>query len=442
MMPHWTRREFTRNLGMITLFSPFLDLLSSKKAKAAPGDAKYLLIFFTNGTDTSQWAPQGSEGGITTFSRMTEPLAPLRANLTLIDRLDSNGTAGGHAAPGGLTGRNYGAGQLISVDQFVSDGLRANGIRTQIPNVLLGGVPAQSPSTFYRANRALSPISSPTAAFGAIFGGSGDVGGGAAPDAPNEAVVRLTNRKSILDVLKGDIAQLNRELVGSEKQKLDIHLDSIRQLEERIAQQQTSITDTASGAIEPVQCNSAGVANQSQDLLNSQVHLDIAIQAFACDLTRVAAVEFGHHQGAQVNIPEVGTGDWHNDFTHADAAPRNRMVNLERWLSGRFVDAANKLKATPAPDGNGSLFDQTLMIWGRDMGDSVIHDGSNLRFVLSGGAGGYLGRAANGRFINGGGQPHQRLLLNVLEAMGVTNFAGFGNEAAGAARTPLPNIGA
>src|SRR5688572_3342716 len=243
MMPNWSRREFTRNLGMITLFSPFLDLLSPKKAKAAPGDAKYLLIFFTNGTDTTQWAPTGSEGGITTFSRMTEPLAPLRANLTLIDRLDSNGTAGGHAAPGGLTGRNYGAGQLISLDQFVSDGLRANGIRTQIPNVLLGGVPAASPSTFYRANRALSPIASPTAAFGAIFGGSGDVGGGAAPDAPNEAALRLTNRQSILDVLKGDIAQLNRELVGSEKQKLDIHLDSIRQLEERIAQQAGAGTD-------------------------------------------------------------------------------------------------------------------------------------------------------------------------------------------------------
>jgi hypothetical protein len=82
------------------------------------------------------------------------------------------------------------------------------------------------------------------------------------------------------------------------------------------------------------------------------------------------------------------------------------------------------------------------MIWARDMGDSVVHDGSNLRFVLSGGAGGYLRAAANGRYINGGGQSHQRLLLNVAEAMGVTNFAGFGNEAAGAARTPLPNIGA
>jgi uncharacterized protein DUF1552 len=303
-------------------------------------------------------------------------------------------------------------------------------------------VPAQSPSTFYRANRALSPIASPTAAFGAIFGGSGDVGGGAAPDAPDQAALRLTNRQSILDVLKGDIAQLNRELVGSEKQKLDIHLDSIRQLEERIAQQVGVGTDQNAGVIEPVSCDRPGVAAQSQDLLNSAVHLDIAVQAFACDLTRVAAVEFGHHQGAQVNIPEVGTGDWHNDFTHADAAPRNRMVNLERWLSGRFVDAANKLKATPAPTGGGSLFDQTLMIWARDMGDSVVHDGSNLRFVLSGGAGGYLGKAANGRFINGGGQPHQRLLLNVLEAMGVTNFAGFGNEAAGAARTPLPNIGA
>lgn len=440
-MAHWTRREFTRNLGMITLFSPFIQLFQPSTAKAAPGGAKYLLIFFTNGTDTTQWAPQGSESGITAFSRMTEPLSMLQGNLTLIDRLDSNGTAGGHAAPGGLTGRNYGAGQMISVDQFVSDGLRANGIRTQVPNIILGGVPSQTPSTFYRANRALSPIASPTAAFGAIFGGSGaSAGGGAAPDQPNEAAVRLVNRKSILDVLTADINSLRQAIGGQEREKLDVHLDSIRQLEERIRQQEASIADQASGAIEPLQCNAGLPAGGGGDLQNSDVHLDIAAQAFACDLTRVAAVEFGHHQSAQVvGIPGIANGDWHNDFTHADAAPRNRMVNLERWLSERFVRVANRLRQTPAPDGQGTLFDQTLMFWARDMGDSVVHDGTNMRFVLAG-ATNYL--RAGRRYINGGGQPHQRILLNVLEAMGVTNFAGFGNEGAGAARTPLPNVGA
>src|SRR5690606_34331884 len=131
---------------------------------------------------------------------------------------------------------------------------------------------------------------------------------------------------------------------------------------------------------------------------------------------RVAAVQFGHHQNTQVNLPEVGTpGDWHNAFIHSDN-PRTRLVKLEQWLAKQFVAAADKLKATPAPDGNGSLFDQTLMVWAREMGDAVLHDGSDMRFVLSGGAGGYL--KTGGSYINGGGQPHSRVLINILEAMG------------------------
>ena len=146
----------------------------------------------------------------------------------------------------------------------------------------------------------------------------------------------------------------------------------------------------------------------------------------SCDLTRVAAVQFGHHQSTQVNLPEVGApGDWHNGFMHSDN-PRSRLVNIERWLAGQFVAAANKLKETPAPDGNGSLFDQTLMLWARDMGDAVVHSGADMRFALSGGAGGYL--RTGGSYIDGGGQAHSKVLFNVLEAMGISDPSGLGND--------------
>lgn len=70
--------------------------------------------------------------------------------------------------------------------------------------------------------------------------------------------------------------------------------------------------------------------------------------------------------------------------------PRTRLTNLERWLATQFVAAADKLKSLPAPDGNGTLFDQALMVWARDMGDAVEHRGDDMRFVFAGGAGGYL----------------------------------------------------
>ena len=170
--------------------------------------------------------------------------------------------------------------------------------------------------------------------------------------------------------------------------------------------------------------------------MSSVLHMDLAINAFACDLTRVAAVQFGHHQNTQVNLSDVGApGDWHNGFMHSDN-PRTRLVNLERWLAQQFVAAANKLKETPAPDGNGTLFDQTLMVWARDMGDAVTHNGTDMRFVLSGGAGGYL--RTGGSYIDGGGKAHSKVLFNMLEAMGITDPSGLGDDSTD--RTPLSEL--
>lgn len=437
-MPNWSRREFMRHAGLAAVFSPFMSILDPGLARAAPGDAKYLLIFFTNGTDTRAWSPaSGSSDTNIAFSAMTEPLAPIKDKLILIEKLNSNDTAGQHAQPGGLTGQGYGGSNFISIDQFVADGLRANGIVTQVPSLILGGVPSQEQRVFYRAGKKLSPIASPATAFQAIFGGAmpaPSAGGAAAPGNRGE------RRASILSLLKGEINQLSANLGPLEREKLDIHLASLQQLEARI--NAVSGGSTPPGTIVTADCATpAAPADGGQDLLNSVIHLDLAIQAFACDITRVAAVEFGNDQSAQVSIPEVGEpGDWHNTFTHGDN-PRTRLTNLERWLSTQFVAAANKLESLPAPDGNGTLFDQTLMVWARDMGDAVEHRGDDMRFVFAGGAGGYLRTSPNGRYIDGGGDAHQRALFSIGEAMGVTSFTGFGaTGGAPAARTPLESL--
>ena len=79
-MRNWNRREFTRNTLMLTLFSPFIELLEPKLAKAQtrPGNAKYLLIVTSNGTEPGVWNPAGSSPGSITFSTMTQPLSKVR----------------------------------------------------------------------------------------------------------------------------------------------------------------------------------------------------------------------------------------------------------------------------------------------------------------------------------------------------------------------------
>jgi hypothetical protein len=244
-------------------------------------------------------------------------------------------------------------------------------------------------------------------------------------------------RQSILDVVTGEVSRLKRALGSSpEGEKLDLHLDSIRQLEQRIEQQLAGATAGQPGSgeggggavnqfIAPVSCQQPNPRAGLQDVENSVVHVELAVAAFACDPTRVAHVEFGHHQACNIALPEIGAqGDWHNDFMHSGQRGQD-LIHLENWLADRFADTIARLKSTNAPDGQGSLYDQTYVLWAREMGNGISHQGDNMPYVLSGGAGGYL-TGNRGRLLNGGGASHAQLLLNAAEAMGVTNFSGFG----------------
>jgi hypothetical protein len=426
------RRDLLRSAGLVTLFAPFIDLLEPKRVRAAStAGFDNLLIFFTNGTDIPSWTPKGSSDTSITFSQMTAPLDPIKQNLILVENLNGNGTTASHGAPGGLTGQGYGPPTQISVEQWISDRLP----QAPIKNVLLGSVSTEQQSTFYRAGMAISPIFSVTAAYQALFNGFTPPAGAEqqapATSGPDPKSMR---RQSSLDLIKDELSALSQSLGPTERQKLDLHADSIRQLE------QTLTSSTSGGGSSPTaSCSLPDMpTSQSEVLLNSATHLQLAIAALACGRTRVAAVQFGHHQNTQVSLQEVGApGDWHNTFCHSDMPPRTRLVNLERWLCGQFVTAVNKLQSIPLADGSGTLLDRTLVFWARDMGDAVVHAGDNMRFVFAGG-GNYLKFSPNGRYIDGKGAPHQNALISVCEALGVSDYSGFGDQSH--PRVPLSGL--
>jgi hypothetical protein len=170
------------------------------------------------------------------------------------------------------------------------------------------------------------------------------------------------------------------------------------------------------------------------------VHLDIMASALACNATRVAAVQFGSDQVLQVDLPELGLqGDEHGLMLHSGMGDNYaKLTQFEKWLSQRFVDLVNKLEATPDPDGGGSMLDSTLVVWARDMGDGSAHNQESMRFVFAGSK--YLKKDPNGRYINFAGKArHERALLNICEAMGVTDFKGFGDSGL-ADKTPLSEL--
>lgn len=419
------RRNLLRALGAGALTIPLGQAFRPAPARAAGGHAKYLFLLHTNGTAPWLWTPAGSTATNLVFSPMTQPLEALRSDLIIVEKLSSNGTADNHGAPGSLTGEGYSSNSRTSVDQFISDQLVAAGRSGPIPNVLLGSVASEQQSDFYRDGQVLSPIFDPSTAFQAVFGTT--PGGGGAEEDP--AVV-ARRREGAMALVRDELEALGAELGGSEKQKVELHLDSLRQLEELLS-------GTGGGGAscpEPMEPGDPG-----QPLLNSQAHVDLGINAMGCGLTNVVSVQYGHHQSTQFDLPGVGTADWHNAVLHNLGNAEQTLVNLERWLAEQFVAAANKLRSLPDPSGIGTLYDHTLMVWTRDMGDAVNHNGDDMRFVFAGGAGGYFNHQPGGVYLDGGGDAHQRALLTIAEGMGITNLDGFGDP--NGARAPLAGVG-
>ena len=449
-----SRRQFTNSIGASLLLSPILSMLDRKPAQAAVnGKAKRILFFCTMGTHTDLWSPT-SVSGETSFkmSDMLKPLEAVKSNLVLVEGLPAGNPTDGHGSPQGLCARDNGyyatnnVAQLkVSADEFISQGLIKGGISRPIPSLLLGADTTSGQTMLWKNDQQASVIASPSSAFATAFGNTMTTtgGGGTKPDA------LLARRKSILDTVMNECNAVKSIGGASEQAKLQAHIDSIRQLETKLMA--TSSGGSSSGGGSVAACTTMGAKptdakTQYPGCANDLLHLDIIVNAFACDITRVAAIQFGTDQGFQVDVPTV-QGDQHNGFLHGSATDFSKLILFEQWLSTQFANLITTMKSRPAPDDmNKTLLDDTLIVWCRDMGEAATtHNMQSMRFVLAGGSGGYL---KTGRYLDlrnassaGGANRHERVLLNCCEAMGITSYSGFGDPAL-ATKTPLPNIAA
>jgi hypothetical protein len=180
------------------------------------------------------------------------------------------------------------------------------------------------------------------------------------------------------------------------------------------------------------------------------IHQQIIVNAFACDITRVACLEYGNDQKLMVNAPSsfsLPYDDQHGGYIHSGSSSNfANLVKFEAYLATQFVAIANALAAVKDPldsTGQTTIFDNTLMIWARDMGDAQNHNQQSMRFVLASGNAGYLKLGgSSARYINST-ERHERILLNCCDAFGITSFSGFGDPMlTGSSKAPLPNIAA
>ncbi len=462
-----TRRQFVGSVGASLLLAPFINMGLQREARAA-NKAKRLLVFCTMGTYPPLWTPGTSGESITSWSAMTQPLSAVASNVVLVEGMPSGNPNDGHGASDSLTGQGfgyYGQGVVkISVDQFVANQLVKQGINRPISSLLLGANcnDGGGVTQFYGGPNGgnLPTIGSPLSAYNTVFGAalppSSSGGSGGSGGSTNSAQALLARRKSILDTITAEITSLESTLGSNEKVKLDAHLDSIRQLENKLqATLGTSSTGAGGGGgggNPVVSCTkpSAPGGDSSFQFMGGMdalaanlAHQQIILSAFACDITRVACLEYGNDQKLMVNASGIPYDDQHGGYIHSGAASNYaNLVKFEAYLATQFANIIKALKAVPDPLGTSgqTLFDNTLMIWARDMGDAQNHNQQSMRFVLASGNGGYLKTASSGRYVKST-ERHERILLNVCDAFGITNFSGFGDPML-PTKQPLPNIAA
>jgi hypothetical protein len=399
---HLERRTFLKGLG-VALGLPMLDAMMPAFAgttKLATSPVRSAFIYVPNGVVMDHWTP-AEAGRAFTFQRTLKPLDPFRDQTLVISGLMDNnanalGDGGGdhaRAASSFLTAshpKKTGGSDIhvgVSVDQAIA---QAIGSETRLPSLELGlddsrvvghcdsGYScAYTNSISWRTpTNPLPPEANPRAIFERLFG---DV------DTSLDAATRARReryRKSLLDMARDETQRLAGTLGPSDRHKVDEYLDSIREIERRIEKAETDGRNIAPTIDKP-----AGIPAAYSD--HAKLLFDLQFVAFQSDLTRVTTMVMGR-EGSVRTYDEIGISDPHHPLSHhrnmPDALEKLTKINtFHMELFGQFIA---KLRA--AKDGDGTLLDRSMILYGCGIADSNRHTHEKLPIVVVGGANGNI----------------------------------------------------
>ena len=426
-----SRRQFlVRSGGGLALALPLVHWPS--KACARESFPKRLLVFFhPNGTKYERWRPTGYEHNFF-LSPILAPLERHRDNLLVIDGLELASAGVGPGGPHqrgmatvitgtqildgdfvGGDGRKSGWGGGISLDQYLAQRLNPP---TRFGSLELGVVVKdnnpRSRLNYLGPNQPISPESNPVAAHQRIFG---DLARPARDDR------RTRMRRSALDTVFADVAALKQRVGSADRLKLERYLESFRQIERRLAYHAFP-GEACSAGDQPPQ-----MAPMSEDAFGdiARIQIDQMVAALACDLTRIGTLQFSSAVN-RVRFTFLGMRNQQGHaLSHAGDNSTTAQEEWERMLTWYSAQLAYLLDGLASvPEGDGTLLDNTLVLCCSELGRGNTHSFDNMPFLIAGGAGGAL---RMGRSMSFPGEPHNNLLVSVLNAMGVDDQV-FGDE--------------
>ncbi len=426
---HLPRRTFLKGMGAaiaLPMFDAMTPARSAMTRRAAGLPLRLAFTYVPNGVTMQEWTPRGDAASFQ-FSRILKPLEPFRRQTTVISGLaHRNGYAlgdgpGDHAraAASYLTGvhpRKTAGADIqngISVDQIAAQRLAGE---TRFPSIELGCDDSRSVgncdsgySCAYTNSLAwrgpatpLPPETNPRLVFERLFG---DID----PSIPPEARARrLRYRRSILDLVGERTKQLSGDLGPSDRRKLDEYLTSIREIEQRIEKAEQDLTGLTPSIDKPT-----GIPVLYADYVN--LMFDLQLVALQTDSTRVITMMMGR-EGSMRTYPEIGVPDPHHPLTHhrGNVDWIERVTKVNAMHMELFAGFVKKLQATP--DGDGTLLDRTVIVYGSGLADGNRHTHEDLPVAVVGGGdtlrlGQHIVCARN--------TPMTNLFLTLLDRMGV-----------------------
>jgi len=416
------RRTFLRSVGA-TMALPLLDAMvpaATALAKTAANPVRRLgFVFMPMGCDQSRWTLPGDN--LDQLSPILNSLAPVREHVTAITNLElQNAYPGSHAtsnasflscAKAKLTeSTDYYLG--TTVDQIAAQQI---GQQTQLPSLELSmdlmqvvGQCDNGYACVYQNNLSWSSPTTPLPAeahprivFESLFGEGGSMA---------ERQAALRRKASLLDWFNEDIARLNRQLGPGDRARVSQYLDTVREVERRIQKAEADAKDHPLRDLDrPV-----GVPAAYAD--HARLMFDLQVLAMQGDVTRVITFQLARETSNRT-YPEIGVPDPHHPLSHHgnDPAKIERMSKINAFHVSLFAEFLGKLKATP--EGNGTLLDHSLYLYGSGIGNPNIHDHTNLPILVAGG--GATGLKGNRHLKYSKPTPLANLHLTLLDKAGV-----------------------
>jgi len=420
------RRQFLRDLGISAAAFPFLAGLPSLTGAPLPQRRQRLVIMFSpNGTLPKEFWPD-QEGTDFAFKSILKPLEAFKDRTLLVNGIANKIRGDGDSHMRGMSclltcselmpgnirgggGNPAGWAGSISIDQEIKNFLQSRPeSRTRFGSLEFGvAVPNRADPwtrmSYAGANQPVAPIDDPYQMFGKLYGQMKD----------KDSLV------SILDEVSDDLKRVASKLSARDKAMLDQHMTLVRTMEQDLlAPADTNLTHPVPDldpGIELVNDNTPEI---------SRMQIDLLVNSLSNDMTRVATLQYMRSVG-MAQMRWLGIEDGHHSLSHDPDDKQDSYEKLNRintWFCGEFAYLAKRLSETPEPAGEGTMLDNTLLVWTNELGKGNSHSLDNIPCVMVGGGAGFK----MGRHLKFDKAAHNRLWLTVAHAMGHQELKAFG----------------